>query len=251
MSSLLEHAEALEQGAASDRVAYLQGSGIDGALILDLGCGNGYSVREWLALGRKAIGVDYSLYRFSRWLSEHPVHRPFVVASAVALPFRNGVFDASVASGLLEHIGVSEAPNPYRVSSLPGKHQARSCAVSEILRVTRPSGSVVLDFPNGWFPVDFWHGDRVASFRLHAVPDALNPSLLELQRYAPRCRLTVLPLGSRLQFRQVRSRWWGRLLTAPVRAFLRLLDRLPRPVATPLSAVLSPFLVIRIKPVGV
>ncbi len=248
MTSLLEHAEALEKEAAAGRVSYLKSSGVNGGFILDVGCGNGYAVMAWIQEGRRALGVDSSLYRFSRWIAEHPAPRPFVVASAVALPFRTGVFDDSVSSGLIEHIGVAEAPNPYRVSALPGKFEDRKRAVEELLRVTRPAGAVTLDFPNGWFPVDFWHGDRVGAFRLHPIPDALNPSLLELRSYARKENVTVLPMGDRLRFQQVRTRWWGRLLAAPVAVLLRTLDSLPRSLAAPLMAVLSPFLVVRIKP---
>ncbi len=248
MGHLLEQAEALERSAADERVAYFDATGLDGTLLLDVGCGNGYSVAAWRRRGRRAVGVDSSLYRLSRWVSEHPGERPFVAADALALPFRSSRFDQVLSSGMLEHIGVVEEPGPYRVAALPGKERLRAAAVAELLRVTAPTGRVTLDFPNGWFPVDFWHGDRIGAFRLHPVPDVLNPSLRELRRYASGRAVEVLPLGTRLRFRQVSQRWWGRLLAGPVRLFLALLDALPRTLAARASAVASPFLVVRVSP---
>lgn len=70
---------------------------------------------------------------------------------------------------MLEHVGVRERAAPYHVEALPEKRQLRAAAVAELCRVGR--GAVVLDFPNGWFPVDFSHGDTVGAFRLDSIPD--------------------------------------------------------------------------------
>jgi SAM-dependent methyltransferase len=243
--NLLQQAEALEREAASERVEYLQRVGVTGAPILDVGCGNGYSVMEWRR-GGLAVGVDRSLYRLSRWVAEHKGGRPFVVADAAALPFRDRQFLHTVSSGMLEHVGVSEHASPYRVAALPAKHSLRSQVVSELRRVTHPEGTVTLDFPNGFFPVDFWHGDSLGAFRLHRVPDALNPTVWELRTYVRDGRITLLPLHKRLRFRQISRKWWGRLLAGPASLFLRVLDALPRSLAAPLLGLLYPFLVVRI-----
>jgi hypothetical protein len=145
---------------------------------------------------------------------------------------------------MLEHVGVAEQSGPYRVAALDTKRQARAAVVAELARVSR--GVIVLDFPNGWFPVDFWHGDSLGAFRLHALPDALNPSLREVRSYARDSRVTLLPLRNRLRFRQISEKAWGRALSPCVRAALRMLDRLPR--RTPLLAVLYPFLVVKVEP---
>jgi SAM-dependent methyltransferase len=246
MNSLLEHAEALEREAASERVSYFEQFGVTGPTILDVGCGNGYSVSCWNARGLVAIGVDRSLYRLTRWLQEHPGRKPFVVADARALPFRSGLFANVLASGLIEHVGVRESSAPYRVRPLPAKREARAATVRELVRVTRPRGSCLLDFPNGAFPVDFWHGDRVGAFRLHRIPDTLNPSFAELRSYLPRQALELLPLRNRLRFRQISGRWWGRVLSRPVRATIWILDRLPQRLAQPIRAIAYPFLVVRV-----
>jgi SAM-dependent methyltransferase len=150
-----------------------------------------------------AVGVDRSLYRLSRWVAEHKDHRPFIVADAKALPFRSQQFVHTVSSGMLEHVGVSELSSPYRVTALPSKRSTRAEVVAELCRVTQPAGSVILDFPNGLFPIDFWHGNTLGAFRFHQIPDVLNPSLWELLAYTRGRKVTVLPLRNRLRFRQI------------------------------------------------
>ena len=242
MNSFLHQAEALEASAAADRVAYLEGLGVLAAPLLDVGCGNGYGVRELHKMGVLAIGVDYSPYRLSRWVQEGLGGRRLVVADAARLPFRPSVFATVISSGMLEHIGVSESSAPYSVAALPSKHRLRASVLAEFLRVS--FGTLVLDFPNGWFPIDFWHGDTVGAFRVHALPDPLNPSLSELRSYVQGLPLTVLPLRNRLRFHQVSRRLWGRILSPLVRLFLRAVDRLPR--TSPLLSILYPYLVVRV-----
>lgn len=250
MGDFLEEAEELERASSGPRVSYLRDLGLD-APLLDVGCGNGYAVAEWRRRGLHAVGVDSSVYRMSRWLDEHSSlpFLPFVVADAAALPFRTGHFGAAYSSGLLEHIGVQEQGGRYRFAEMPDKHLRRERAVAEMCRVTRQSGPVVLDFPNGMFPIDFWHGSSLAAFRIHALPDRLNPSLWEIRRYAGRRSVTILPLRSRLGFRQVSRKWWGRALRLPTRIFVRSLDNLPRRLQ-PVLGLLYPFLVVRIEPEG-
>jgi SAM-dependent methyltransferase len=248
MNAFLQEAEALEQSASEERVSYLVTIGVAGP-VLDVGCGNGYSVAEWRRRGVQAIGVDSSFYRASRWLAERS-GSALVIADAASLPFRGSQFQATYSSGLIEHVGVDEQGDEvYRVMARPDKHELRQQTIREMCRVTSARGSVILDFPNGMFPIDFWHGTSLASFRVHGLPDTLNPSLWEISRYLPESRVTILPLGNRLRFRQISRKWWGRALHVPMRAFVRLLDLLPQALR-PIHGILYPFLVIRIQPAG-
>jgi len=243
--SFLHDAEKLELAAVPERVTYLESLGLRGP-VLDVGCGNGYAVAEWSSRGFRAVGVDSSFYRLSRWLKERPA-TSLVLADAAALPFRAGEFLATYSSGLIEHIGVKEqGGETYSVSELSSKHQMRKQAVNEMCRVTSAFGSIILDFPNGMFPIDFWHGTTLGAFRLHRIPDTLNPSMWDIQRYVPSMRVRLLALRNRLKFKQIGQRWWGRLLQVPARLFIRLLDLLPRRFRSMLG-VLYPFVVIRIE----
>jgi len=247
-SGLLQEAEALERDAAFERVSYLETLGLGGR-VLDVGCGNGYSVREWRRRGVPAVGVDSSFYRVTRWITEG-CGRSLLIADAAALPFRDGIFDSTYSSGLIEHVGVEESGGvEYRITELADKDGRRRTAVAEMCRVTAAEGSVILDFPNGMFPIDFWHGTRLAAFRWHRLPDRLNPSIADVVRWAPDGHVTILPLQNRLRFRQISRRWWGRALHGPMEAFLAALDRMPRGLRSVLG-VLYPYLVVRIRPVN-
>lgn len=228
MTCLLDEAEELEQAAAESRVGYLATRlpTVRGT-VLDVGCGNGYSVLSWLARGYSAFGVDRSLYRLARWAEEGRVQGRLVVADARDLPFRQGGFDLVVSSGMIEHVGVDESSTPYTVRPQPDRDVQREHVIAELARVLSRAGTLIVDCPNGAFPVDFWHGDKVGSFRLHGVPDSLLPTHNDLFRWAAAAGLAarVEPLSGRLQFRQIRRRWWGRLLWPAASLYVRLLDR--------------------------
>lgn len=252
MSNLLVEAEGLEKAAASERVEFyaplVSRGPVDGSIrLLDVGCGNGYSIPEWRRLGLGVVGVDVDSYRLSRWVQEHPAGTPLVLADAGHLPFRRGAFSCVVSSGMIEHVGVAEASTPYRIRALPHRDEARLGVVRELLKAAAPGADVLLDCPNGMFPVDFWHGDRVGAFRLHAIPDVLLPSFQDFVAWGRACDSPVqlLPVGRRLRFRQVGRHWWGRLFTAPMRALMAGLDGLTRRGLTGLPGRLSPFLVVR------
>jgi SAM-dependent methyltransferase len=222
--------------------------------LLDVGCGNGYAVREWRDQGLDAVGVDISLYRLSRWVSEHPASsRPFVIADAIALPFRDGVFDRVVSSGMIEHVGVEESSLPYTVIAQPDQKKKRRRVVAEIVRVAGPGATILIDWPNGSFPIDFWHGDDLGAFRIHAIPDVLLPSFGDLRRWAECCGCSaeLRPMTGRLAFRQVGSRWWGRLLAPLMRLYLWGLDILTRVGKGRMAAPFYPYLVAEIRARGV
>ncbi|MCU0305988.1 MAG: class I SAM-dependent methyltransferase [Thermoanaerobaculales bacterium] len=247
---LLREAEALEKRAAVERVDYFDTilGGAPGERLLDVGCGNGYAVEEWRRRGRSAIGVDRSLYRLSRWIGLAQPSGRLVLADAAALPFPDGSFEHVVSSGMIEHVGVSESSEPYTVRTHDDRDEQRRGVVGELIRVAGPAGRVVVDCPNGSFPIDFWHGDRVGAFRLHRVPDTLLPCLGDLRRWAASggrdARLR--PLSGRLAFRQVGRRWWGRVLAPAMRRFLVVLDRLCTLGAGRAVAPFYPYLVVEL-----
>jgi len=248
--SLLQEAEHLERAASEWRIQYYARLLPSGSTrLLDLGCGNGYAVAAWRARGVRAIGVDLSRYRLARWVEEHRAGHPFVVADARHLPFRHGVFDAVISSGMIEHVGVRESMDPYTVEAEADQDAARARVLSELARIVRPGGVSYLDFPNGAFPIDFWHGDRLGAFRWHGVPDALLPTFRDVTRWAAGIGLSVRleALTGRLAFRQVGRRWWGRLLAKPVALALRLLDGAAERGWTRLPARFDPYLVISLR----
>ncbi len=253
MSNLLEESEKHEAQAARERVAYynpLVSLGSDRpTLLLDVGCGNGYAVQEWRSRGVDAFGIDCSLYRMSRWVIEHPAPIPLVVSDATALPFPEGTFDVVLSSGMIEHVGVDESSSPYTVRPQPDKSALRRQAISEMIRTSTGSGRVLLDFPNGSFPIDFWHGDNVGAFRIHSIPDALLPSFGDVREWAGSAgsNAVILPLSGRLRFRQVGRHLWGRLAAPVMRVVIGLLDMFSRAGIGRFVAPLYPYLVVELR----
>ncbi|HXT50444.1 MAG TPA: class I SAM-dependent methyltransferase [Thermoanaerobaculia bacterium] len=247
---LLAAAEVLEREASERRVTYFLGRvGRQVGRLLDVGCGNGYAVRAWQCRDIAAVGVDRSTYRLARWVEQHRGRRPFVLADAAALPFRDGSFDAVVSSGMIEHVGVSETARPYRVQPHADRDRARQGVVGELTRVTRTGGTTLVDCPNGAFPIDFWHGDRLGAFRPHRVPDSLLPTFGDFVSWARAAgRVARLEtVTGRLAFRQVSRRWWGRLLAAPMALLLRLLDGCVERGWMALPARTYPYLVVALR----
>jgi SAM-dependent methyltransferase len=212
-----------------------------GSRVLDCGCGNGVSVDVLMELGFDARGIDLSSLR--KWQWRERAHRDrLAVASALRLPFADGAFDAVLSSGVIEHIGVAEEGGAtYSVTPLPDRDALRRAYVAELLRVTRPGGSVFVDCPNGAFPIDFWHNAVGGRARFHRLDEGFLPTASEIGSYAEGAAVQGHSPHRRFAFRQVGRHWYGRLL-APVMSAVfalggRLLARTP----------LNPYLVLEIK----
>jgi SAM-dependent methyltransferase len=245
----LEHRQALERendGAiARIKDFYLPLTGAN-LRILDAGCGNGISVDLLTTAGHDAYGIDSSALR--RWQWRERVHRErLAVADGAKLPFADAYFHVLLCSGVLEHIGVEESGgDEYRVKPLPNRDEARRVFLAGLLRVLAPGGTLYLDFPNGAFPIDFWHNTRGGSARFHSIHEGFLPTFAEVVQLAndldPRISVTAISPNGRLRFRQVRQHWYGRAFVLPMQLLLSAMDHVPRLAR---SAV-NPFLVIRL-----
>jgi len=151
---------------------------------------------------------------------------------------------------MIEHVGVVETSSPYTITPDVDRSAKRQRVMAEIARVADRGAVVLIDCPNGSFPIDFWHGDGLGAFRLHGVPDDLLPSFGDLRLWAKACgqRATLRPITGRLAFRQIGSRWWGRLLAPLMRLYLLVLDTGARMGAGRFTAPFYPYLVVEIRP---
>jgi|SRR5215469_7289119 len=218
--------------------------------ILDCGCGGGASVEYLSDAGFKVIGIDIAQFRRDQWKERENLARvSFVQADAVHLPFADKTFNIVVSSGMLEHIGVDEECAPkYRVKPQVDQSRDREKFLAECMRVLRPEGMLYVDHPNGSFPVDFWHNDYRSRPRLHWPSERFLPKFREVSEVArgldPTCTVEAISPAGRFTFRRSDRRWYGKLFSAPMELFFRLLRHKP---FTRLSAsVLNPYLVIRI-----
>lgn len=218
------------------------------ARVLDCGCGNGVSVDLLNEAGFAAFGNDPSALRKWQW-KERRHRRRLAVADGSKLPFPEGHFDAVLSSGVLEHVGVCEWANPYRVEVLPDRDSQRRAFLSELLRVLAPEGRLWIDFPNGAFPVDFWHGTTSKrGLRRHGRREGFLPIVREVRGYvseiAPEFTVKAVGPYRRLRLHRIRKHLFGRLLNLPARVLLRTLSLPGARVFA--GSSLNPFLVLEI-----
>ncbi len=106
-----------------------------GSRILDLGCGNGISSRLLNQADFDVVGTDISalfLEETQEW--ENPKLR-YKVCDVLELPFENNSFDMICSNELIEHLPDVET------------------ALTEMIRVVRKGGKVVLSGPNLCSPI--------------------------------------------------------------------------------------------------
>ncbi len=96
-----------------------------GERVLDLAAGTGVSTEELAASGADTVGVDISLGMLRAGRASRPEVR-LLAGDALALPFRDGAFDAVTVSFGLRNV------------------QHTVAALRELARVTRPGGRLVV-----------------------------------------------------------------------------------------------------------
>jgi 2-polyprenyl-3-methyl-5-hydroxy-6-metoxy-1,4-benzoquinol methylase len=111
-------------------VAYRFAAGlVQGAQVLDAGCGEGYGADLLAASAAEVIGVD-----LDEGVVAHAGHRypraRFEKADLLQLPFPDASFDAVVTFQVIEHLSEPRA------------------FIAECARVTRPGGRLILSTPN-------------------------------------------------------------------------------------------------------
>ena len=77
--------------------------------VLDVGCGAGLFLNEWLANGKAAFGVGVDLYAEVLGRARQQTRGTWVRASAGRLPFRPGSFDAIHSADVLQHLSLDDS----------------------------------------------------------------------------------------------------------------------------------------------
>ena len=107
---------------------------LEGARVLDIGCGLGAYVRRFSDFTDKAYGMDIDHSRCALGAGRG-VHG-LTVGVGEALPFAGGVFDGVLLNEVIEHVTNDRE------------------TLREALRVTRPGGRVVVFAPNRLYPME-------------------------------------------------------------------------------------------------
>jgi SAM-dependent methyltransferase len=147
-------------------------SDLEGALVLDVGCGAGRFVEVALGCGAEVVALDYSGAVDACWENHAPHPRLHVVQGDIyALPFREATFDYVYCFGVLQH-----TPDP-------------AGAFSCLPRALRSDGRLAIDvYPKTgleWLWPKYWLrplSKRVDSGHLFRVLEAVTPALLRVSR---------------------------------------------------------------------
>lgn len=96
--------------------------------VLDVGCEAGYVALKLMKKGARVIGIDVCEPALKKYVRR--TKRSGLLATAHKMPFKDKVFDGVVASEVIEHM-------PHL-----------DFAFKEMKRVTKPSGKIIITFPN-------------------------------------------------------------------------------------------------------
>ncbi|MBW9216700.1 class I SAM-dependent methyltransferase [Mumia sp. zg.B53] len=126
-----------------------------GKSVLDVGGGPGYYARAFRDAGASYMPLDSDIGELS---GRGEPERGTVIGSGMDLPFRDGAFDVTYSSNVLEHV-----ERPWRMAD-------------EMVRVTRPGGLVAISWtlwygPWGGHETSPWHylGGEYAARRYERV----------------------------------------------------------------------------------
>lgn len=142
--------------------------------ILSNACGVGIDVDLLNDAGFETYGIDCG-GRINSWPRRRFAERLYI-ASAKALPFADGSFDFVSSGCLLPHIGVVDDSTEV----VPDYLEHRKRVASEMVRVLKPGGYILMNNPNRRCPIDFHHMQPKPE-RLMRFHPTSEPFLLSFQ----------------------------------------------------------------------
>jgi ubiquinone/menaquinone biosynthesis C-methylase UbiE len=182
---------------------------LEGARILDIGCGLGVYVRKFREFSGRVYGIDIDAKRLREGARTTP---GLMLSASETLPFRDGTFDVVVLNEVIEHVRDDAA------------------TLAEALRVLQPGGHIVIYAPNRLYPFET-HGIYVGQKFIFGniplinwLPDPIRNRLVPHARaYTKRSiRRTYRDLNARVNVETyvypgfdniiARRKWLGRAL---------------------------------------
>jgi len=154
---------------------------LEGARLLDIGCGIGAYVRRIGDFTDRAYGLDIDIARLQRGAADGV--RGLCAGVSESLPFADGAFDGVLLNEVIEHVRDDRE------------------TLREALRVTRPGGRIVIFAPNRLYPFEthgVYLGKRYVFGNIPLVnylPDALRRRLVPHARAYTRSGLERITAG--------------------------------------------------------
>lgn len=118
---------------------------VKGKKILDVGCGSGIFLLEFIKMGATVVGIDYSQRMLSMAEAELKQYKipknkyKLILANATNLPLKNRDFDLVLATGLTDYMTDRDDLK----------------FLKEVARVLKPNGSLIVSFPVEKSPFSF------------------------------------------------------------------------------------------------
>ena len=106
---------------------------LDGAKVIDIGCGVGMYMQAFLRYSPHVFGTEIE---FSRAFDSRNVSKNVAVATAEILPFADNSFDMAFLHEMIEHVN-----DDYQT-------------IKEAYRTVRPGGHIVIFAPNRLYPFE-------------------------------------------------------------------------------------------------
>jgi SAM-dependent methyltransferase len=154
---------------------------LEGARVLDIGCGLGAYVRRFSDFTTQAYGIDIDAPRVVEG-GQNGVAR-LGVALSESLPYADASFDGVLLNEVIEHVGDDRQ------------------TLREALRVTKPGGRIVVFAPNRFYPFEthgIYLGKRYVFGNIPLVnylPDPLRNRLVPHARAYTKARLEKITAG--------------------------------------------------------
>lgn len=161
----------LERGRTLVGFLEEQGGELANSRVLDLGCATGGISLAFAERADSVTGLDYNPEEVARARQRtgresgfsRGVH--FGVASAPSLPLESRSHDITVLIGVLEYMGLSQ-PQLHPV-------EAQRRALSEIARVLKPGGTLLLATENRWYPPHLLRSPHQKTWLAEGLPTTL------------------------------------------------------------------------------
>lgn len=211
--------------------------------VLSVGCGVGRDVELINDAGFECYGIDCGS-RYQVWSTRSAVDRLYM-ASATHMPFPDESFDFVFSGCVLAHIGV--VGDTWETTPNYMEERGRFC--SEVTRVTRKGGQIVLSGANRNFPFDLFHRDKGYIPRFHLPSEKFLVSYSDYRKmFVESCgcsKLSSLPVERYWGFNGLRKFFVGRIAEAVIKTHLRLVSSTTVPYLQ--RSFLNPWLVVSVE----